>query len=91
MINAGSSEVALTLPVSPTLGDTYQVVGYASGGWIVNQNAGQSIFFSETQTTVGTSGYAASVHPHDRIQITYAASNTFIGVVLVSTSGITIN
>lgn len=91
LINNGASLVTLTLPTTPTLGDTYEIAGYSSGGWQITQNASQNIQFSSTTTTAGITGYAASANQYDHILITYAANNTFLGVVLASTGGITIN
>lgn len=91
LIDNGASLVTLTLPSTPTLGDTYEIAGYSSGGWKVAQNASQNIQFSSTSTTAGVTGYAQSANQYDHILITYAASNTFLGVVLASTGGITIN
>jgi len=38
-----SSQVTITLPTSPALGDIIEVNGIGTGGWKVAQNAGQSI------------------------------------------------
>ena len=91
LIDNGASLVTLTLPASPILGDTYEISGYSAGGWKVAQNALQSIQFSSTSTTPGITGFAASANQYDRIFITYAANNMFLGVVVASTGGITIN
>lgn len=91
MINNGASLVTLTLPTSPTLGDTFQVAGFSSGGWKVAQNASQVMQFGSTATTAGVTGFAASANQYDRILITYAASNTFVCTVMQCTGGITIN
>jgi hypothetical protein len=38
-----ASEVTITLPAAPNIGDTVRVSGPGSGGWKLAQNAGQSI------------------------------------------------
>jgi hypothetical protein len=38
-----ASQVVITLPASPAIGDLVQVSGIGSGGWKIAQNAGQSI------------------------------------------------
>lgn len=91
LIDNGAGLVTLTLPTSAKLGDTYEIAGYSAGGWKVAQNALQSIQFSSSGTTAGVTGYAASGNQYDRILITYAANNTFLGVVLASTGAIIIN
>lgn len=53
-----SSNVTITLPVSPSLGDTVQVTGAGTGGWKISQNPGQSIMtndFTVAWTQRGTS------------------------------------
>lgn len=37
------AEVAITLPTSPVIGDVLRVSGAGTGGWAIQQNAGQSI------------------------------------------------
>lgn len=91
MIDNGAGLVTLTLPAAPTLGDTFEIAGYSSGGWQVAQNALQNMQFGSTSTTPGVTGYAASMNQYDRILITYAAANTFVCAVLQSTGGITIH
>lgn len=38
-----ATEVAITLPASPAIGDVLRVSGAGTGGWAIQQNAGQSI------------------------------------------------
>ena len=38
-----TSQVSITLPASPSVGDIVQVTGVGTGGWKITQNAGQSI------------------------------------------------
>jgi hypothetical protein len=40
----GTSPTTVTLPASPTIGDTVRVSGVGPAGWIIGQNPGQSIF-----------------------------------------------
>ncbi|MBO9687630.1 MAG: hypothetical protein J7598_13575 [Mitsuaria chitosanitabida] len=49
LANAAAS-VAITLPLSPVIGDWIKVTGVGSGGWTIAQNAGQRI------STVGLPG-----------------------------------
>src|SRR4030095_16796304 len=41
-----TSQVTITLPASPNVGDVVRVSGVGTGGWRIAQNAGQSIFFT---------------------------------------------
>jgi photosystem II stability/assembly factor-like uncharacterized protein len=38
-----AAQVAITLPASPNVGDVVRVSGAGAGGWLIAQNAGQSI------------------------------------------------
>jgi hypothetical protein len=77
-INNGGTLVTLTLPAAPVLGDTYKIVGYSSGGWMIAQNAIQVIELGNMPTTAGVAGYLASTNRYDCVTITYIAGNTFV-------------
>ncbi|HEY3762058.1 MAG TPA: sialidase family protein [Verrucomicrobiae bacterium] len=53
--------VTITLPASPSVGDTYKVAGIGDAGWIVAQNANQQIFAGNLSGSVGQSWNATSV------------------------------
>jgi|GEM_PF-449824 len=57
-----TSQVAVTLPASPSAGDTVQVTGVGTGGWKVAQNAGQFIIGNNLPWSAmsGTSGTYAN-------------------------------
>lgn len=76
-INNGASLVTLTLPTSPTIGDTYIIVGGSSGGWTVAQNASQQCHMGNSVTTAGVTGSLSSSNQYDCITITNVAANTF--------------
>lgn len=50
----------VTLPVSPAIGSIVQIAGTGSGGWIVAQNAGQTIFGNFVPLWSGISAPLAS-------------------------------
>jgi hypothetical protein len=58
-----TAPVILTLPLSPSAGDVYKVAGVGAGGWIIAQNANQSILAGNLGGTAGqnwqTSGPSA--------------------------------
>lgn len=64
--NAGG--VTFTLPASPSVGDTYQVVAMNAGGWTIGYGSGQKIFFGNTSTTT-TSGTLASTSIGDSVEL----------------------
>lgn len=51
--------VTLTLPSSAAVGERFSVIGVGACGWIIAQNAGQSIQKEATVTTVGVGGSVA--------------------------------
>jgi hypothetical protein len=51
--NNDSSQVVITLPASPVLGDIVRVDGLGAGGWKIAQNAGQSINARNLGATAG--------------------------------------
>jgi hypothetical protein len=69
-----ASQVAFTLPVGSNVGDELFVVGEGTGGWIINQNVGQTINLG-TSTTTGTTGSLASTHRHDSIHLVCTVAN----------------
>lgn len=82
MINNGASLVTLTLPASPTAGDSYEIVGTSAGGWTIAQNASQTIRLpGGVATTAGVSGSVSSNSQYDCIKIRYSeTANTFIAL-----------
>lgn len=75
--NNGASLVTYTLPVSPTIGDTYIIIGGSSGGWTVAQNASQQIHLGSSATTAGVGGSISSSNQYDCVSVTNVAANTF--------------
>ena len=47
------SQVTVTLPASPAVGDIVQVTGIGAGGWMIAQNAGQSIITKNLPGGIG--------------------------------------
>ena len=85
-INSGyiannASLVTITLPTTAPVGSVLQVVGSGAGGWKVAQNSGQSIVYGDVSSTVGTSGYIASVYHRDCIELICTVENTEFQVI----------
>ncbi len=51
--------VTITLPASPSVGDTYKVAGVGDAGWIVAQNTNQQILAGNLSSSVGQSWTAS--------------------------------
>lgn len=83
------SQLVFTLPIASPIGSTISIIGKGAGGWKVNQNAGQSIQFGTTSTTV-TTGYIASSNQFDTITLVCTTENTIWTVLNGPQGNITI-
>lgn len=59
-VTANPSLITFSLPSSPNLGDRFQVLGDSGGPWTIQQNALQSIWVANSQSTVGVGGSVSS-------------------------------
>jgi len=72
--NAGL--VTVTLPATSAVGDTIAVTGINNAtGWRVAQNAGNQIFFGNTNTTAGTGGSLSSAATRDTVYLVCMTAN----------------
>ena len=74
--NDPTSLVTFTLPATAAFGTIIQVVGNSSNGWIIDQNAGQSINVGNAASTVGVGGSVASSNRYDQITFFCVVANT---------------
>ena len=72
----GAALVVATLPPVAAMGDVFQLVGKGAGLFSIAQNAGQSIWFDNTDTTTGVAGSIASTGVRDAIYIVCTTANT---------------
>jgi hypothetical protein len=72
--NAGL--VTLTLPTTSAVGDEIDIIGKGTGGWLIAQNAGQTIVLGSSTTTAGVSGSLASTNHNDSFYMTCTVANT---------------
>lgn len=72
--NAGL--VTLTLPATANPGDFVEIYGKGAGGWLIAQNAGQTIHLGSSATTAGAGGSLASTNQWDNIYIVCVTANT---------------
>jgi hypothetical protein len=77
----GASLVTFTLPVTAAFGTTIEVSGKSSGGWLIAQNASQSINFGNISTTVGVGGSLASSNRYDYVKLVCVTANTTWNVI----------
>ncbi len=67
--------IAFQLPLVSDVGDRIGIAGFGSGGWIIQQQAGQSIIVGNMVSTTGISGSVASTLPSDAIALVCAVAN----------------
>jgi hypothetical protein len=74
--------LTLTLPATAVVGDLLRVTGVNTDvGWRVAQNAGQTIYFGESNTTTGVGGYLESTKKRDSIEMVCVTNNTEFNVL----------
>ena len=79
-ITNNESLVTITLPSTCAVGKTIRVVGKGAGLWKIAQNAGQQIIFGNKNTTIGTSGYIASLYQYDSVELLCITADTVFSV-----------
>jgi len=72
--------VVLTLPSSPVAGDVYKVAGLGAAGWIIAQNANQSILTGNLSDSIGASWTA-----RDSSRVWTAVASSADGTKLAAT------
>lgn len=75
-IATGGTLCTLTLPVAPTIGDTFKVFGFSALFQII-PNANQIIVVGARTGIAGNTGTLTSASLGDVVTITYVGSNTF--------------
>lgn len=73
--NAGGG-VTFTLPTTAAFGTGLSIIGKGAGGWVIAQNALQSIQVGSVSSTVGTGGSVSSTNQFDSISLICTVANT---------------
>ena len=76
----GVVPVTITLPSSPSVGDVYKVAGVGAGGWIIAQNANQTILAGNLSGSIGVDWVA-----RDSSRAWSAVASSADGTKLVAT------
>ncbi len=53
IVTNNTTAVTITLPPSPSIGDTFKIAGVGAAGWILSQNAGQQILAGNLASSIG--------------------------------------
>lgn len=70
------STVELTLPATSIFGSIIKIIGKGSGGWQINQNAGQSIIMQSSLTSTGVGGRLNSINQYDCLELVCTTADT---------------
>lgn len=68
--------VTITLPVTAAQFSIISISGLGAGGWLVAQNAGQSIIYGTSTSTVGAGGSIASTNRYDTVELLCVVADT---------------
>jgi len=66
----------LMLPTTAAQGTIFRIAGNGAGGWLLAQNASQTVKFGNAATTVGVGGSLASTDPGDALECLCVVANT---------------
>jgi hypothetical protein len=80
-ITNSAGAVTVTLPAAAIIGQRVMLVGKGAGGWVVGQNAGQTIHFGKMSTTTGVGGSLASTLQRDVIELVCVTQDTDFCVI----------
>lgn len=72
---SGSTALNITLPTSPSLGDSFTLYSVSDYGWTIVQGAGQQIRCNNVFSTIGSTGGAATYNACKSITLTYCSDN----------------
>lgn len=78
-VATNASATTYTLPAAAAVGDVINIVGSPAntGGWVIAQNAGQTIHKEASASTTGVTGTATSAaHANESISIMCTVANT---------------
>jgi len=88
--NSNSSRIIYTIPVSFSVGDTFQVCALSSQGFRVALNASQFLIVGNSISTIGTSGYIQSQEIGDWVEIVGVSTSTG-AMVEIKVGNLTVN
>lgn len=88
-VNTNVGLTTFTLPATFAAGTIIEICGQGAGGWLIAQNALQSIILGSSQTTVGIGGSIASTNKNDTIRLLCTVADTTL-VALSAVGNLTI-
>ncbi len=83
-ITNSAGQLEMLIPATAAVGDCVKIMGRGAGGFIVKQNANQTIHYGGVATTTGVGGSLASITQYDFIEIRCLITDTDWTVVAAS-------
>lgn len=74
-ITDNATGVTVTLPTTASVGDKLKITG-KQGLWVLAQNAGETVYFGNTNTTTGVGGSLTATDAGDCIEIVCLVEDT---------------
>ena len=81
VVSNGATLTTFVLPAVASFGTTFEIAGFSSGGWVLTQNAGQSVNFGNLTTTSGVGGSIASTNQNDYVKVVCVTANSTWNVI----------
>lgn len=75
-VTNNGSPVQLLLPLTAVFGSILRIVGKGAGGWLITQNAGQTIVLEGSTTTAGVTGTLGSSTSKDTVELLCTTADT---------------
>lgn len=75
-VSNNGAAVQLLLPLTSVFGSILRIVGKGAGGWLITQNAGQSIVLEGDSTTAGVAGTLGSSASRDTVELLCTTADT---------------
>ena len=72
----GGAQVVVTLPATSAVGDTIEVSAHNANGWKIAQQAGQTIYIGNTNSTTGVGGSLESTEIGVGVELVCVVANT---------------
>lgn len=88
-VNTNAALTTITLPATAALGTIIEIAGQGAAGWVLAQNALQSVILGSSQSTIGVGGSLASTHKNDCLRLLCTVVDT-TWTVLSAVGNITI-
>jgi len=82
--NKAGTAASMTLPATASVGSQVTVLGLGATGWVIAQNAGQTVHMNATNSTAGAGGSTTNTSRYQSITLICVIANTDWEIVYTS-------